>query len=453
MKKKIEIVVLSTSIIFICILIAAFLVIRKSGSKTINPVIVIGLDGADWNIIRPLLREGKLPHIGSLVSEGSSGILKTFRPTKSPVVWTSIATGKTMMKHGVLDWAYVEKNKIHIPYSVEDRKVKAIWKILSEKNYSVGVINWFCTFPAEEVNGFMISDRFRVSVDKELKEEGVTYPTELNELIFPKAIPVMGRTYKKLLRENGLEDYLMKSQDMNIDIPSDRKRQVRFFRRYFLQDKSIENISFFLLENIPVDFFAAYFRLIDTTSHFASMFIESKLREKWIQENEELGGPSLETERLLYENMVSVIEPVYVYLDSVIGGIISKAPLNATFILVSDHGFNFSQKGYNHYDVPKIPHGIIILKGPGIKKAHTIFGSKVFDIVPTILYLYGLPSGEDMDGEVILDAFEDDFKQKRQIKLIATYEGTVEKGRKARKKRKALDKEMIEDLKTLGYIK
>ncbi|MFO7865507.1 MAG: alkaline phosphatase family protein, partial [Candidatus Aminicenantes bacterium] len=66
-------------------------------------VMVIGLDGADWNIINPLLEQNKLPHLRSLIENGSSGVFHTVRPTKSPVLWTSIGTGKTMLKHGVLD--------------------------------------------------------------------------------------------------------------------------------------------------------------------------------------------------------------------------------------------------------------------------------------------------------------------------------------------------------------
>jgi arylsulfatase A-like enzyme len=234
-------------------------------------------------------------------------------------------------------------------------------------------------------------------------------------------------------------------------IPPGRERQVKNFRIYTLQDKSIENTTLFLLENIPVDLFATYFRLIDTTSHFTSIFIDEDLRDVWIQENEDLGAPSPETEKKLYLNMATIVEPVYSYLDQVVGRIIEKSPENATFVLVSDHGFNFSPKGYSHYDTPSIAHGIFAIKGPGIKPGIRLDQVNIYDITPTLLYLFGLPVGEDMDGRVIGEVFHDKFKKSRKIKFIPTY-GAPSKSEEGKKPRE-LDKEVLEDLKSLGYIK
>lgn len=447
MKRKIY----SSLFALLILAIAGYFLFHVLKNPPINPVIVIGLDGADWNIINPLLARGKLPHLGRLIKEGSSGVLETVRPTKSPVIWTSIATGKTMLKHGVLDWVYVKENNIEIPYSVEDRNVKPAWKILSEGGFSVGVVNWFCTFPAQEVNGFLVSDRFRVSVDKYLEEDVVTYPAELKDSIFPKVVQFKDQKFKQIIREEGIVSFLQKSKNQNLDLPPIKERQVRQFRRYFLQDKSIENIALFLLENVTVDFFAAYFRLIDTTSHFASVFLESELREKWIEDNERYGGPTPETEKLLFQNMATIMESVYIYMDNVVGRIVSRARENTTFIIVSDHGFNFSTQGYNHYNVPIIPHGIVIIKGPGIRPGKNLDKAHIFDIAPTILYLFASPVGKDMDGQVIIDAFQDDFKKRRKVQYISTYEDDSASPKK--KRRKALDKEVLEDLRSLGYIR
>jgi predicted AlkP superfamily phosphohydrolase/phosphomutase len=257
--------------------------------------------------------------------------------------------------------------------------------------------------------------------------------------------------YKKILQEEVLQDYWSEGEAKNIPIPEGRERQVKNFKIYFLQDKSIENVSLFLMENISVDLFATYFRLIDTTSHFTSIFIDETLREKWIQDNETLGGPDPETEAELYQNMATIVEPVYSYLDRVVGRIIEKSAENTTFILVSDHGFNFSSQGYGHYETPKIAHGVILLKGPGVKPGFQLEQATIYDVTPTILYLFDLPVGEDMDGHVLLDAFQDDYKMKRQVRFIPTYGSPVEQAKA--KKSRDLDKEVLEDLKSLGYIK
>jgi predicted AlkP superfamily phosphohydrolase/phosphomutase len=433
----------------LCVLLlgAAGYVVYRSMKPAPGPVIVIGLDGADWNLIDPLFQQGKLPNLRALKDGGTWGVFETFRPTKSPVVWTSIATGKTMLKHGVLDFKFVDENNIDIPYSVDDIRVKFLWEILSDNGFKAGVVNWYCTFPASEFSGYCISDRFRISVDHYLEYEGVTSPPELKDVIYPQVVRFADNRYGELIREENIDNYLTRARRFNIEIPAGRERQINQFRRYFLQDKSIENTALFMFEKIPVDFFAVYLRLIDTTSHFASIFIDEILREKWIEENEKHGGPTPETEKLLYANMVEVMETVYVYMDNVVGRIMSRAPENATFIVLSDHGFNFSPIGYNHYGTPKIPHGIIILNGPQIRAGHALDKMNVYDFVPTVLHLYGLPTGEDMDGRVVQEA----FKKRRTVHSVETHE--TGPARAGAKKPRDLDKEVLEDLKTLGYIK
>ncbi len=166
----------------------------------------------------------------------------------------------------------------------------------------------------------------------------------------------------------------------------------------------------------------------------------------WRAENKKHGEPLPETEKLLYQNMASIVEPVYAYTDNIIGRIVSHAAENTTVIIVSDHGFNFSSFGYSHYETKKLANGIVIMKGPGIKAGYTLQNTHIYDITPTLLYLFSLPVAEDMDGKVLLDA----FSSQKKVRRVPTYE-TGEKTIRARKK-KALDNEMLEDLRSLGYI-
>jgi predicted AlkP superfamily phosphohydrolase/phosphomutase len=433
------------------IMVFGFFYFRGSSKKPAGPVVLIGLDGADWNIIHPLFERGKLPYLQTLVQEGSWGVLQTDRPTKSPVIWTSIASGMTMVKHGILDYRYVTENNIEIPYSAGERRVKTFWNILGEEGYTVGIINWFVTFPAEEVNGFLVSDRFRLGVYKYLPEKEITFPEELKDTLFSHVVMFKDQEYKKILRDEGLKDFWSEGEAQNVQVPEGRERQVKNFRIYVLQDKSIENISLFLLENISVDLFATYFRLIDTTSHFTSIYIDEDLRKRWVQDNERFGGPAPETERALYQNMATIVEPVYSYLDSVVGRIMEKSAENTTFILVSDHGFTFSTQGYGHYETPKLANGIILIKGPEIKPDYQLEKATIYDVMPTILYLFDLPVGEDMDGHVLLQAFRDSYSMNKQVRFVPTH-GSYLRQEQAKKPRD-LDKEVLEDLRSLGYIK
>ena len=64
-------------------------------------VLLVGWDAADWKVISPLVDLGLMPHVGRLVETGVMGNLATLQPAISPMLWTSIATGKRPYKHGI----------------------------------------------------------------------------------------------------------------------------------------------------------------------------------------------------------------------------------------------------------------------------------------------------------------------------------------------------------------
>jgi predicted AlkP superfamily phosphohydrolase/phosphomutase len=68
-------------------------------------VLLIGWDAADWNIATPLLDKGRMPHLERLINEGVMGNIATLQPSLSPLLWTSVATGKLADQHGILDFA------------------------------------------------------------------------------------------------------------------------------------------------------------------------------------------------------------------------------------------------------------------------------------------------------------------------------------------------------------
>ena len=71
------------------------------------------------------------------------------------------------------------------------------------------------------------------------------------------------------------------------------------------------------------------------------------MRTKWEEDNDKFGGPTRETEKLLYLHMTTVIEPIYTYMDKVVGRIVSRAKKNTTFIVVSDHGFTSFRRAFH----------------------------------------------------------------------------------------------------------
>ncbi len=87
---------------------------------TTGPAAIIGVDGADWQVLEPLMEAGELPHLAALMERGQHGVLWSAEPMASPVVWTTIFTGHTPDHHGLEDWNRSD---------ARSRKVPALWDI------------------------------------------------------------------------------------------------------------------------------------------------------------------------------------------------------------------------------------------------------------------------------------------------------------------------------------
>ncbi|MDO8489630.1 MAG: alkaline phosphatase family protein, partial [Candidatus Omnitrophota bacterium] len=173
---KRSIYLLLTCIILVVPLISCS---RTNSRLSRTKILFIGLDGASWNVLDALLKEDKLPNIKYLASHGCRASVNTLEPMVSPLIWTSIATGKMPDKHGIMGFtAKQPKSGIEIPVTSNLRKAQAIWNILSYYKKSVGVFGYLVTWPAERVNGCLVSDR---AFEANYLSKGYAYP-ELNKL-------------------------------------------------------------------------------------------------------------------------------------------------------------------------------------------------------------------------------------------------------------------------------
>jgi len=121
-------------------------------------LVVIGLDGADWQIITPLIDRGLLPNLVRLMREGSHGELLSSFPPHTPCAWTTIFTGVNPGKHGLFTFHTVVPGTYTWKLTrSSDRKVRALWEIANQAGLRVGAVNIPMTFPAENIEGYMIS--------------------------------------------------------------------------------------------------------------------------------------------------------------------------------------------------------------------------------------------------------------------------------------------------------
>src|SRR5580698_584134 len=151
-------------------------------------VLLIGWDAADWKVINPLMDAGLMPTLQKLVNGGVIANLATLDPPLSPMLWTSIATGKMADEHGILGFVEPDGDTMMIrPVSSRSRKVKAIWNILTQKGFKTNVVGWWPSHPAEPINGVCVSNFYQkvnAPVDKPWELlKGAIYPAELEETL------------------------------------------------------------------------------------------------------------------------------------------------------------------------------------------------------------------------------------------------------------------------------
>ncbi|HSP07896.1 MAG TPA: alkaline phosphatase family protein [Acidobacteriota bacterium] len=409
-------------------------------AKTKHRVYLIGLDGASWNLIEGPLREGKLPNFQRLIQGGTYGPLKSFIPTKSPVLWTSIATGKTQLKHGIGNYT-AEKDGQIIPVSGGERITKAFWNITSEYGLSTGVVNWWVTWPPEKVNGYMVSDRWRNASKKILHTE-LTYPVNLVD-----QLPNVGMTKDRFLED--CEKFRLPvtvhpaAESKNVDILYDG------YKTYWGQDKAVREACRRLTEKHPVDVFGVVFRIIDVSSHLYWTYLDQNFVDG-MRAKQQAGTMTDEDTKRIDAAFTKIIEPIYIYADHILGDFLKHQDKDTTFIICSDHGFKFEEGRYGHSNMKTPPDGVVILNGPAFRKNVRIEGATLLDITPTLLYLEGIPVGQDMDGKVLFSAFNPEYLKKFPPTLVASHDkGERQKGQPASSE---MDKEILEDLRSLGYI-
>ena len=404
---------------------------------------LLGFDGASFNLIEPLLAKGELPAIRQLMEEGSHGRLRSFRPAKSGVLWTSVATGKTMIKHGILDWTYVSETGLTVPYQDAGRRVKTYWEILSERGVKTGTLNWWVSYPPPPIQGgYLVSNAFR-----RRQKADTVYPNHLFDWLNPLRI-----TPDAAPAEMSRQGFTPPRAE-EATVPLGAARSVLdSFPIYFAYDMTVDRASDFLWKNHPVQVFSTYFRLPDVMSHFAGHFIDPEVHKATLalEKGGRLGAEALER---IDREMAEAVAPAYRFMDRTIAKYLARLDQSTLLIVCSDHGFAYFRGGYNHYNpAMEPPDGVLFLKGPGVKKGYRIRSAQLFDLAPTILHAMGHPVADDMDGTFLSQAFEDPYVNAHPPTHIASYETTPRAKAAPGSGSHRVDEEVLEDLRTLGYI-
>src|SRR5262245_36026904 len=180
-------------IILICCFLAAVAagLSAACSRRGASRVMVLGLDGMDPQTVDLLMAEGKMPNFAKMRRDGTYGRLQSMHPLLSPVIWTTIATGKTPDQHGIGHFTAVDDKGDQLPVTSHMRKVKALWNIVSDGGKKVDVVGWWATWPSENVKGGIVSDHtcyhflFPQGQEPGQQMQGLTHPPELFDAIKP----------------------------------------------------------------------------------------------------------------------------------------------------------------------------------------------------------------------------------------------------------------------------
>ncbi|MEX2379840.1 MAG: alkaline phosphatase family protein [Vicingaceae bacterium] len=397
-------------------------------------LLLLGWDAADWQIIHPMIEKGLMPALKHLIENGVSGNLATLEPVFSPMLWTSIATGKRADKHGVLGFTEPDYASGGVkPVSTFSRKTAAIWNILSHENLKSNVVGWWPSHPVEPINGCMVSNMFQRAV----KPNNEAWPMPKGT-VFPKQILNQMKDLRVHYGEL-TESHILPFVPDAAKIDQEKDKRLFPLTKILAEAASIHNAGTWLMENTEWDFMTMYFDNIDHFSHAFMKYHPPKL--KGVKQED-------------YDLYKNVIEAAYRYHDMMLGRVLNITDGDTTIMLVSDHGF---ESGSNRMlalpkeaGAPAYDHrsyGIFAAMGPGIKKDELVYGANLLDITPTILAAMNLPIGEDMDGKPLLNIFDEE----KELKYVDSWDNYVQRKTDGIED-KATAEESMKMLIELGYV-
>lgn len=432
------------------------------------PVLLLGIDGLEWRVMLPMLRAGELPALAGLMSRGAFGKLETIQPTLSPLVWTTIATGKLPAKHGIVELLKPDAGG-GMPriYNSTDRTTKALWNMLTERGLIVDSLGWWKTFPVEEVRGVMVPQlnllfafdasglgTFQASRAREF--HGIAYPDSFEPKVRAAALEADAATPR-----------IAESIFGRFRHPHSPLGQYSLPRLKWVITMDAAHIRLareLLAERKPYDLMLFFMRGTDVVGHaFWRFLAPGQFQHKPTQDE--------------MENYGGFIPSYYRYADAAIGSLLEASGPETTVIVVSDHGM-----GPTHQDKPfstdypnpehmsgdheNAPPGVLIAAGPGISPVAGLafdpaalayetlptLGS-VTDVTPTILALKGLPIGEDMDGKILISLIDPQRLNLAPPGRIESWDTQAWlRGRHEHRLAPEEEKDRIEELRSLGYI-
>jgi Tfp pilus assembly protein PilF len=350
--------------------------LRRNARGIAGRVAIFAIDGADWELISELSSDGRIPNIRALAQGGVTASLQTIQPTVSPLVWTTAATGLTPDRHGVIDFMDAGTKG---PVDAGTRRSPALWDIAEAFGRRSVVVNWWTAWPPR------MDSAVTFDVPVTMMQDAID-PIELRPRVAPQVIPtqslgfaqvarflnITGTEYEDAVRQGGPND------------------PVNVFRETLAKTWTDHRVAISLYQQQEPLVMMVNYEGADTVNHLFAPY-HPPFREGMSQTN--------------YRKYWPTVANYYSELDRLIGDWMKVLTDDTTVIIMSAHGFRWGQKrprmqpiGRSALSDHRNP-GIFIAYGnhvPANRGNHVI---SIYDVVPTVLSLLGLPKSLEMPGK------------------------------------------------------
>jgi len=273
-------------------------------------VLIIGIDGGTWTVLRPAIERGYMPFLQSQVENGASGVLESTIPAITPAAWGSFQTGMNPGENGVFDfYRWDKEQKTDHLVSSQDLS-QTVWDIVGQHGKKVGVLNVPMTYPVKPVNGYLVAGVLTPSL-----KSTFTYPESLtSELLH--AVP----HYQIINSKDAAQGQPHEQLESYVKLMADAARY---------RAEAAE----FILQKEPLDVFMAHFMSSDVLQHRLWCYLDS-------------AHPLYDAKKHEYI-LQHFYQPLDQAMQKVHQAFARTAHTHFTTFTISDHGFENHDKVFN----------------------------------------------------------------------------------------------------------
>ena len=405
-------------------------------------VLLIGLDGATWSVLEPLIAAGELPTLGRLLASGTRATPLSPPPRASPITWTTIATGRPPDEHGVAEYLLVSLPGVRpfpfeslahdpsllpfsfvalgyfaaglaegIPPTSERVRTESLWHMLGAGGRRSLVLGIPCTWPAQPIPGLLVSDRFGPNEFDMFSHRSGPLPRRVHP-------PALLDELEQLRRDSAGD-----ALPMLRALAGWNRAQVAELAGW--QHNPVITSPLTLLTEV-YDADRTLLAVLDREwpsgrYAFGTVLLNSldlAMHAFWAERfPADFGRP-----RARRPHWGRLIDDFHAWIDRRLGRLLAAAPPGTVIMLVSDSGMEASP-GNPVWPGWHAERAMFLAAGGPIRAGLRLARIRYVDLVPTVLYLLGFPVADDLEGRVLTEMIEPDFLARHPIRRIPSYEG------------------------------